>query len=151
MKLHWEKFQAAYASSKPELQLLIDGDKIPLCANNLIGRHNLKIAKADLIVLAVNKILNLETDEVLIEYLSQYTEDITMATKVINELYICAVGSAPVSASVNNTTFVPPPPPAEPTPEVPRLRTMASDSVQVGYASLEEPTHSSSQDSVLGR
>lgn len=150
MKLHWEKFQAAYASSKPELQLLIDGDKIPLCANNLIGRHNLKIAKADLIVLAVNKILNLETDEVLIEYLSQYTEDKTTAAKVINELYVCAVGSEPTPASTKSTAFVPPPPP-EPQPEVPKLRTMASDSVQVGYASSEEPTHTSSQDSVLGR
>lgn len=151
MKLQWEKFQAAYASSKPELQLLIDGDKIPLCANNLIGRYNLKIAKADLIVLAVNKILNLEADEILIEYLDQYTEDKAMAAKIINELYVCAVGSEPSTVvGINSATFVPPRP-AEPVPEVPKLRTMASDSVQVGYASLEEPTHTSSQDSVLGR
>lgn len=140
MQLNWEKFQNEYQKATPQIRVIIDGETIPHCVDTVILKNGLPpTLKKELVVSTINKIINLADDSEIYTFLTTKGLPMQQAAQVLGEIVTCSL------SSLTTTTISTPINPEE----IPPLRTMTSDRVQIGYQNSEEPVYTSIQSAIL--
>lgn len=152
----WEKFQEGYTQAEDSVKLIVDSNLIPTTVSDMCSRNKLSKELRNKIVTAyAYKVLGLISNPELHSYVSEIT---TLDKNKISEelsLLDSTIKKSNDEGSRLNLEIkeadvkldeLPTPPP---TPHLSPIRTMDSDSKQVGYSSNEEATYTSAQSALI--
>jgi hypothetical protein len=147
MKIDWEKFQTAYNNASPDVQLLIDSEKIASRVDIVINKYNLTVPRASLVACAVNLILGMENETAVIVFLKSHQINDGQAQIMVGEISryegidSSQKNSSEIASEIKEAESA--------LSRISNLRTMATDGAQVGYQSTEEPVYTSVQSALL--